>query len=329
MFSLPAPDISPYSSVKEFILKDFYRAVYEYNQRVVDCFESTDADIIHCHDWITINAGMDLKRRHGIPLIFTVHSTEYDRSAFFMPQKWVVDIEKRGMSAADKIIAVSRWTKKILNEYYDAPEEKIVPVYNGVNLAILDEKRLEKKGYDKISKTVLFFGRLTRQKGPEFFIRMAKKVLEYENDAIFLVIGKGDMMPELIKQAIECGIADHVKFTGLIPDDEVIDILYDAANIYVLPSVSEPFGISVLEAMLLGVPTIVSRSTGVGESLRNVLRVEYWDTDEMADKVIALLRRAELRETLGKNSSAEARTFTWERCGRDTEYVYRSVVKGD
>ncbi|MGF3584851.1 MAG: glycosyltransferase family 4 protein [Thermoplasmatota archaeon] len=292
----------------------FFEAVYKYNDLVVKRVRGK-YDLIHSHDWLTMKAAVALKEKMGVPLVVTIHSTEYDRSGWLYPNQWFIDIEKEGMQKADRIIAVSEFTKRIIVEKYGINPDKVVVVHNAVYPIGEGEKQ----------KMVLFLGRLTIQKGPEFFLRAAKKVLEYEKDCRFIVAGTGDMLPRLINQAVDMGIAQNVIFTGLLTDEEVKHI-YKIANIYVMPSVSEPFGITALEAMSAGTPIIVSKTAGVAEALRNSLRVDFWDTDDMANKIISLLRYDPLRRTMVEHGKRELELFTWDRVAERTIDVYKGVL---
>jgi len=292
----------------------FFEAVYRYNDLLVQRVRGK-YNLIHSHDWLTMKAAVALKEKMGVPLVLTIHSTEYDRSGWLYPNQWFIDIEREGMQKSDRIIAVSNFTKKVIVEKYGINPDKIVVVHNAVYPIGEGEKQ----------KVVLFLGRLTIQKGPEFFLRAAKKVLEYEKDCRFIVAGMGDMLPRLINQAVDMGIAQNVIFTGLLTEEEVKHI-YKIANIYVMPSVSEPFGITALEAMSAGTPTIVSKTAGVAEPLYNSLRVDFWDTDEMANKIISLLRYDPLRRTLVEQGKRELELFTWDRVAERTIDVYKGVL---
>jgi len=292
----------------------FFEAVYRYNDLLVQRVRGK-YDLIHSHDWLTMKAAVALKEKMGVPLVVTIHSTEYDRSGWLYPNQWFIDIEREGMQKADCVIAVSSFTKKIIVEKYGINPDKIIVVHNAVYPIGEGEKQ----------KVVLFLGRLTIQKGPEFFLRAAKKVLEYERDCRFIVAGMGDMLPRLINQAVDMGIAQNVIFTGLLTDEEVKHI-YKIANIYVMPSVSEPFGITALEAMSAGTPVIVSKTAGVAEALYNSLKVDFWDTDEMANKIISLLRYDPLRRTLVEHGKRELELFTWDRVAERTIDVYKGVL---
>lgn len=303
--------------------RDFNAAVALYNERLVAAFDSLDADVLHCHDWITVPAALELRARTGIPLVFSVHSTEFDRSAGFSPQPWIEEIERRGLHGADCVIAVSQYTKELVSRLYGADPGRVTAVHNGVDLSKF--RPAEERDYATRHGTVLFLSRMSRQKGPLFFLEAARRVLEVRPETRFVMAGKGEMLVECIAFAVRHGFADKVEFTGFVANGHLADI-YHQNDVYVLPSVSEPFGISVLEAMGSGLPTIVSRSSGVGEAVQHVLKTEYWDTDEMADMVVRLLDSQELREHLGRNGAREARRFTWDACARRTLDVYRAAA---
>jgi len=291
----------------------FFDAVYRYNELLVKRIKGK-YDVIHCHDWLTMKAAIAVKEKLGVPLVLTVHSTEYDRSGWIYPNQWFIDIEREGMQKADRIIAVSEFTKRVIIEKYGINPDKITVVHNAVYPIGDGEKR----------NLILFLGRLTIQKGPEFFLKTAKKVLEYE-DARFVIAGIGDMLPRLIEQAVHLGISNKVIFTGKLTEEEVKHI-YKISSIYVMPSVSEPFGITALEAISAGTPTIVSKSAGVSEVLKNCFKVDFWDTDEMANKIIALLRYDSLRDSMTQSSKREIQLFTWDRVAERTLQVYRGLV---
>lgn len=316
------PAIEPYGGESRYDA-NFNAAVDLYNRRLVAAFDSPDADVLHCHDWITVPAALELKKRTGLPLVFTVHSTEYDRSGGFWPQAWIEDIERRGVHGADRLIAVSRYTKDLIVRLYGADPEKVHPVHNGIDATRFPGG--DGRDYAAERGTVLFLSRLTPQKCPLQFLQAAKRVLEVRPETRFVVAGKGEMLPQCIDYTFRAGIEDNVRFTGFVPDDELPGF-YSENELYVLPSFSEPFGISVLEAMATGLPTIVSRTSGVGEALQHVLKAEYWDTDEMADQIVALLSSPELRAEMGRNGAREAKRFTWATTSRRTIEVYQGLV---
>lgn len=307
-------EIFPYDRPDDKALAGkFFDCVYRYNDLLVQKVKGK-YDLIHCHDWLTMKAGVTIKEQTGTPLVLTVHSTEYDRAGWLYPNQWFIDIEKEGMEKADTIIAVSNFTKKVIIEKYGINPEKVHVVHNAVFPIGEGEKK----------NLVLFLGRLTLQKGPEFFLKTAKKVLEHE-DTRFVIAGTGDMLPRLISQAVNLGISNKVIFTGRLTEEEVRHI-YKISNVYVMPSVSEPFGITALEAISAGTPTIVSKVSGVSEVFKNCFKVDFWDTDEMANKIIAILRYPPLRSTLIENSMREIDLFTWDRVADHTISIYREFT---
>lgn len=308
-------EIFPYDRPEDKELAgQFFESVYRYNDLVVERVKG-NYDLIHCHDWLTMKAGVALKEKLGIPLVLSVHSTEYDRSGWICPNDWFINIEREGMEKADRVIAVSHFTKGVIVDKYGINPDKISVVHNAVYPIGEGEKQ----------EIVLFLGRLTIQKGAEFFLRAAKKVLEYEPDSRFVVAGTGDMLPRLINQAVDMGISSKVIFTGLLTEEEVRHI-YRISNVYVMPSVSEPFGITALEAVSAGTPTIASKTAGFSEAFQNCLRVDFWDTDEMANKIISLLRYDPLHKTLATEGKRELDLFTWDRVAEKTIDVYNGVM---
>ena len=314
-------EIFPYDRPNDKALAGmFFEAVHRYNTLVVTRVKATAKaqgkfNLIHSHDWLTMEAATKLKDEMGVPWVLSIHSTEYDRSGWLNPNQWFIDLEREGMEKADKIIAVSHFTKRIIVEKYGIDPNKISVVHNAVYP--LEE--------GKKQDLVLFLGRLTIQKGAGFFLKAAKKVLEYEQSPQFVVAGIGDMLPELITQAVDLGISDKVIFTGRLTEDEVKHI-YGISSVYVMPSVSEPFGITALEAISAGTPTIASKTAGFSEAFNNCLKVDFWDTDEMANKVISLLRYGPLHKTLSKEGKREIELFTWDRVADKTIDVYNGVL---
>jgi glycosyltransferase involved in cell wall biosynthesis len=299
---------------------NFFEEVKAFNKRCVEIGKKKKFDLIHCHDWMTVEAGMKLKKITGKPLVFTVHSTEYDRTANIYPMNFIAEIEKGGIDEADLVITVSNGMKKQLIERYRANEKKIIVVYNGINVS---------KYFGLIKKKnkgiVLFLGRLTNQKGPYFFLHTAKKVLEKRKDVMFIIAGQGDQMPELIRIAIDLGIMNNVAFTGYLSEEELLQA-YALADVYVMPSVAEPFGITALEAAASGTPVIVSKNAGVAEKVLHCFKVDFWDTHEMADKIICLLKYPVLGECMRRNCYKEIGNFGWDKVAERTIAVYRRAV---
>jgi glycogen(starch) synthase len=279
-------------------------------------------DVIHAHDWLTFPAGIALSKVTRRPLVVQVHSTEFDRSGENINQA-VYDIERRGMHAADRVVAVSAMTRAICEKRYGVPAGKTDVVYNGIDPDDGDEPPLP--AIESKDKIVLFIGRITMQKGPEYFIAAAKRVLEKCPDVKFVMAGSGDMANRMIELAASMGIGHKVLFTGFLRGKDV-ERVYQMADCYVMPSVSEPFGIVALEALSHDVPVIISKQSGVSEVLTHVLKVDFWDVDDMANKILAVLRHPPLAATLRHHGEFELHRLTWtgaaERCLR----TYAKVV---
>ncbi len=303
-----------------------FEEVLLYARKAAEIAQRSRFDVIHAHDWLSFLAGIEAKRVSGKPLVVHVHATEFDRSGGLSVNQRVYEIEKRGMQEADRVIAVSQWTKQMIVEKYGIPPEKIDVVHNGVE--VHDFKPLPsdldalKRGGKKI---VLFHGRITLQKGPDYFVRTAKRVLEYYPDAIFIVSGIGDMLPQMIRETVQLGISDKVFFVGALWDKER-DRVYQAADVLVMPSVSEPFGIVPLEALANGTPVLISRQSGVSEVLSHALKSDFWDTDEMANKIVVMLKNDSLKNTLCTNGGKEICNVTWSKAAQKVLGVYQSLV---
>ena len=299
---------------------DFQGAVHDYNEAVFRLFDPAGVHAVHVHDWITMEAGISIKEKFGIPLVVTIHSTEIDRSGNFNPQRRIMDIEKRGVEQADSVIVVSNYTKNILVSNYGSDPLKIRVIHNGVDRLTYT---WSKKDY-ALTNRVLYFGRITSQKGPKFFIESAAKVSEMVPEASFIIAGSGDQLPEVLNLSREFGISDRTVFTGFVDFSKSV-LFYRSSDVFVLPAVSEPFGMTVIESMISGTPAIISKTTGVGEALKNVMRCDFWDTDLIAEYVISVLKYKSLRKTLGELGQVEAAGFTWEKSAKETLEVYRSL----
>ncbi|MGD9689854.1 MAG: glycosyltransferase [Phycisphaerales bacterium] len=287
---------------------DLFADADRYARLVVALLRGQRFDVIHAHDWLTFPAGMALARVTGRPLITHIHSTEFDRSGEHVNQR-VYDVERRGMMAAMRIICVSELTKSICTRRYGVSGDRVDVVYNGVDNE--SHQPLPGSRVSSKDKIVLFLGRITMQKGPEYFIAAAKRVLERVPEAKFIMAGSGDMELRMIELAANLGIGHRVLFTGFLRGPDV-DRVYRMADCYVMPSVSEPFGIAPLEAIRNDVPVIISRQSGVSEVLTHCLKVDFWDIDEMANKIIAVLRHPPLGQTMRSHSGFELRRLTWD-----------------
>jgi len=277
-------------------------------------------DLVHCHDWLTVPAGIMARGFLEKPLILTIHSTEFDRNPY--PWGWIADIESLGVRSAERTIAVSGRTRQQLMERYGADAGRLRIVHNGVD----SEKYVRRQGASPHKeKLVLFLGRLSHQKGPEQFLRAAKRVLDHERNVRFLVVGDGPLLPRLLSLSIELGISDRVSFWGFVPEAEKRHI-YSHCDAYVMPSVSEPFGITALEAMASGTPCILSKTSGVTEVARNCLLVDFWDVDEMASQLLALLRYLPVSRVMSQQQLIEVRTLGWRQTAQKTLNVYNEVL---
>lgn len=280
-------------------------------------------DVIHAHDWLTYPAGIAAKEASGKPLVIHVHATDFDRSGGSV-NPVVFDIEKRGMEAADRIITVSNLTRNTVIEKYGIPAEKVVTVYNAVDPIKSEFSHFAPKGVDE--KIVTFLGRLTMQKGPEYFIEAAYKVLQKMNNVRFVMAGNGDMMEGMIRRAASLKIMDKFSFTGFLRGQDVYSMLR-MSDLYVMPSVSEPFGISPLEAMQSNVPVLISYQSGVAEILTYAIKTDFWDVDAMADAMYGVLNYPSLGKMFAKYGKEEVDSLKWENSAKQIKKVYDSVVK--
>ncbi len=304
---------------------DLMAEVYRYSRLAGSIALNEDFDVIHAHDWMTYPAGMLAKALTGKPFVAHIHATEYDRSGENV-NTVVADMERAGLHAADKVIAVSHLTKNMIMKHYQVPEHKIHVVHNAV-------ARHEVKHYfshpprTEHEKWVLFLGRVTFQKGPGYFIETAKMVLEKEKNVRFFMAGAGDMLPTMINRAGQLGIGNRFHFTGFLRGEEV-DKMFALSDLYVMPSVSEPFGITPLEAMLYDVPVLLSRQSGVSEVLQHALKANFWDTRDMADKICAILRYPALAKELVKNCKEELKDMRWENVADQLNLIYAEAMAG-
>lgn len=303
---------------------DMYHETHRYAAAAVQLAIKEDFEIIHAHDWMTYPAGIAVAAVTGKPLVIHVHSTEFDRSGEHVNQM-IYDIERKGMHASDKIIAVSHLTRNIIITRYGIAGEKVEVVYNGVENNGGNGANISRVGITNNEKIVLFLGRITMQKGPEYFLQAAKKVLDIIDNVKFVMAGSGDMMKRTVEMAAEMGIGHKVLFTGFLRGNDVQKV-YEMADLYVMPSVSEPFGIAPLEALNHDVPVLISKQSGVSEVLTHVLKVDFWDTDEMANKIAAVLKYPPLQMTLREHGNFEVRKLRWKDAAETCARIYSEVV---
>ena len=298
----------------------FSDSVDGYNAWVAQLRDLGRVDVVHVHDWFGTIGGRELARRLGRPLVMTVHSTEYDRSLGH-PWQHIVDREQAGIDAATLVIAVSRHLRQQLIERYRADPARVRVVYN----AVRPGARLER--IDPTKRLVLYVGRLAVMKGVDTFLRAAARAAPAVADVLFVVAGEGPEYPRLVELAARLGIGERVMFLGKVSEEER-EVLLAGSSVFVLPSVVEPFGIAALEAMAAGVPTIVSRTSGVAEISRGTFRVDFWDVDEFASRIVELLEYPTLNRAMGDEGRWEALREGWPERARETVEVYRDAIAG-
>ena len=311
-------------SVKQIYGENLMEEVYLYAQRIADKYYEQDFDVIHAHDWTTVPAALLLKELTGKPVIFHIHITELDKTGGLGGHDKIFEIEKEAFEKADVLVPVSNFVKRRLIEDYHVDPQKIRVIHNGG----VSDMPSKLKNFDaKLNEhpVILFAGRITLQKGPEYFIQAAKKVIEYEPEARFIVAGSGDMLPQIIEQCAELGISKNVLFHGKYTREEA-NMLFSMADVFVMPSVSEPFGIVPLEAISKGTPTIVSKQSGISEVLENTFRVDFWDTEEMAHKMLSIIRYEPLKNHMGVLGHYEFRNFSWDKPAQKFKQLYEEVA---
>ena len=297
--------------------------IYNYSIVAAVIARDNEFDVIHAHDWLAYPAGIAAKRVSGKPLVIHVHATDFDRSGGNVnPQ--VYAMEKEGMDAADQIITVSNLTRTIVIEKYNINPEKVTTIYNAVEPISEEEKIRLKKGVDE--KIVTFLGRITMQKGPEYFVEAANLVLQKMKNVRFVMAGSGDMMNAMVKRAAELKISDRFHFTGFLKGDDVFDMLR-MSDVFVMPSVSEPFGIVPLEAMQSNVPVIISNQSGVSEILNYAIKIDYWDTYAMADAIYGLLNYPALHNMFKKCGKEEVDNLQWRNSASQVHDIYLEVIE--
>ncbi len=297
-----------------------------YSEQAKKIAQNYDFDLIHAHDWLTYPAGIAAREVSGKPLVSHIHATEHDRTAGLGANSAVYNIERHGFKVSDHVISVSEYTKNILVDSYGISPDKITPAHNGITQTPPDDlpnvlKRWKRRG----NKIVLFLGRQTIQKGPDYFLQAAKKLLGVRQDVRFIMAGSGDMQEDLIEQAAALGIGDRVLFPGFVRGEKT-DRLYQSADVYVLSSVSEPFGITPLEALLNRTPTVISKQSGVSEVVTHALKTDFWDTDDMASKIDAVLRYPALADELRRNGFQQVQNLSWKETAKTCQDCYNKLV---
>ncbi len=306
----PAPNYGP----------DLPRDVLRYAAAAGRIAAREPFDVIHAHDWLTFLAGVEARRASGKPLVLHVHATEFDRAGGG-ENAFVAAVERFGLAAADRVVAVSAYTADLLSRRYGVPAGRLRVVHNAIDpRALIDDERPESR-----NPLVLFAGRITSQKGPGYFVEAAARVAAERRDVRFVVAGSGDRMGSMREHVAARGLRKRFRFTGFLPAAE-LDRLYARADVYVMPSLSEPFGLTALEALQHGTPVIVSRTAGVAEVAPNVLRVDFGDVEDLASKILSVLAFPPLREALSERGRADAQRLSWRDSAARCVAVYRELV---
>ncbi len=283
----------------------------------------TNFDIIHAHDWLTYAAGVAAKKASGKPLVVHMHATEFDRSGENINTQ-VYEIERSGMEAADRVIAVSNLTRNIVIERYGIDPAKVFTVHNAVEPTDREEFQVYQRNVPE--KIVTFLGRVTFQKGPEYFIEAAHKVYQRDKNVRFVMAGTGDLLEKMIRHVARLRMSSRFHFTGFLKGENV-DRMFALSDVYVMPSVSEPFGISPLEAMRSNVPVVISKQSGVAEVLKHAMKVDFWDVNAMADAIYGLLHYKSLSKTFSKLGAVEVDNLKWENAARHIKSIYTQVYQ--
>lgn len=333
--------LQPYEGFEEYAIRvhgegpddatpDLYgpglgEAVERFAEQAVDITKDIQADVVHCHDWMTYEAGIRAAQHHRLPLVTHIHATELDRTDFH-PNPWIADRERAGLLQSDRIIAVSNYTKNILVRHYGIPADKIHVVHNGHDVQpVSGNVQAIVSGHRRKVPLVLFVGRLTLQKNPWQFLEIAKLVREKRPDVQFVMAGDGPMLRELIDRTCELNLTDCMAFTGKISRSEV-DLLYRSASCFVMPSLSEPFGLVALEAIAHGVPVVLSKQSGAAEVIDHGFKVDYWDAERFADCVLTILREQPLAEQLKSEAPRILRRLNWTNQAGNVLSIYQQIL---
>jgi glycosyltransferase involved in cell wall biosynthesis len=301
---------------------DLRMKIKAFADRCADVTRRELFDVIHAHEWMTFPAAVRIAEFSGRPLVAHVHATEFDRSGENVNGP-IFEIERYGMHAAARVVAVSHRTRQTIIERYGVPAERVSVVHNGIDF---DRSEVLPRRAPARERVVLFLGRITMQKGPEFFVHAAARVAERMDNVRFVMAGAGDLVPDMIRLVGRLGLDERVEFTGFLRGDEVRRA-YEGADVFVMPSVSEPFGLTALEAVRHGVPVVLSKSSGAAEVLRRgSLQVDYWDTELMARQIVAVLRYPRLSEALRREGAAEIRGLTWDEAASKCTRVYNELA---
>ena len=318
----PAQEPSHQGEAQDKLAPDIFREVERFTADVIARFSRESFDLIHAHDWMTFPAAVALAQATQKPLVVHIHSLEQDRSGL-LGNESIKQIERLGLVTADRVIAVSHYTKRSIEQYHGISSKKIFVVHNGVypRNAVIDYRL--KKTWPR--HVVLFLGRVTFQKGPDYFVDIASRVIPHVPDVLFVLAGSGDMLPAVMEQVRSMKLGSHFLFPGFLQGDE-LEEMFSIADLYVMPSVSEPFGITALEAISFDTPVLISKQSGVAEVLQHALKADFWDIERMADLIINSLLHEELRQEMVTRARDEVRRLHWDAAALKTIEVYHDMV---
>ena len=312
-------DLQLFRNKEDLYAGDLALKVIQFSKIAVKVALQQDFDIIHAHDWMTYLAGVEVKKATGKPLVVHLHASQFDRAGADA-RGWIYDIEKFGMEQADAVIPVSKYTGTIASGHYAIDPHKIFPIHNGA-----DPVKVFKGKKKFPEKLVLFLGRLTAQKGPGFFLQIAAKVLEQTDDVRFVMAGTGEKLRQLIESGAFKGVGDKFHFTGFLNKDKVNELL-SITDIYCMPSVSEPFGLSALEAAQFNIPAVISKQSGVAEVMKGALKADFWDVNKMAEHIVHLCTDEELYRKVVEQSTEDIKASTWDAAADKVIRVYEHVL---
>ena len=303
------------------------QSVHRFAARAAMIAQQEEHDVIHAHDWTSYLAGVAAKRVSGKPLVLHVHATAFDQAAGDNVDPVMYDIENTGFSYADKIVTVSHFTKNIVGTKYTDTRSKIEVIHNGCDT--YEPPRHEptlQELKDQGKRIILYHGRITIQKGVDHFVNAARRVVDEDPNVVFVISGWGDMTNQVIQQVGALGLSQHVLFAGALWEEER-DRMYQSVDLVVMPSVSEPFGLVPLEAMQHGTPSLISKQSGVSEVMAHVLKVDFWDVDEIANKMLASLRYDVMHRQMTTEGRAELQKFSWRGAAEKVRQLYQSLVQ--
>ena len=302
---------------------NLYEECNRYAQMASSWARKQPHDVIHAHDWMTYPAALESQKVSGRPFVAHIHATEFDRTGGSVNEQ-IAHLEYEGLSAAQEVIAVSRYTKEMVHKHYSVPLSKIKVVHNGVDMVEFSASNIRR--IFPRDKIVLFVGRLTFQKGVEYFLQSAQKVLQTNPNTVFIIAGHGDMYQKLVLHSASLGISKRVLFAGFQTGEKLRSI-YQMADVFVMPSVSEPYGIVALEAIASGTPAIISKQSGVSETLNNVFKVDFWDIEKMTNMINSVIEYPNLSREMAKLARMEATQLTWEKAAKKTREVYEHLLQ--